>query len=264
MEDMYDELPDALLMAEAVNAIRDAQRIVMLTGAGISTDSGIPDFRGPDGLWTKNPLAEQTSNIKYYIENPEVRKFAWAGRAVPGRWSAEPNDGHRALLAFEKANKLHCLVTQNVDGLHHRAGISPDKIVEFHGTMRITRCWECSDERPMEEAIARVQNGEEDPPCLVCGGILKSGAVLFGESIDSNNSLRAMNAAAECDLLITIGTTLGVGPVNGMVPRARNHGAQVIIINGDATDMDEYGHILLRGGITPILQSLVARAEFPT
>jgi len=264
MEEMYEQLPDPLVMAEAVNAIRDAQKVVVLTGAGISTDSGIPDFRGPDGLWTKNPLAEKTSNINYYISNPEVRKFAWQGRSVPGRWSAEPNDGHRALLAFQNANKLHTLVTQNVDGLHHRAGIDPSKIVEFHGTMRITRCWECNDERPMDEAIERVRNGEEDPACLLCGGILKSGAVLFGESIDPDNTMRAMNAAQECDVLLTIGTTLGVGPVNGMVPRARNHGATVIIINGDATDMDEYGHILLRGGITPILQSIVARAEFPT
>ncbi len=264
MVEMYNELPDPQLLDEAVNAIRIAQRIVMLTGAGISTDSGIPDFRGPDGLWTKNPLAEKTSNIKYYIENPEVRKFAWAGRAVPGRWSAEPNDGHRALLAFQNAGKLHCLVTQNVDGLHHRSGIDPEKIIEFHGTMRITRCWQCRDERPMDEAIERVRNGEEDPACLVCGGILKSGAVLFGESIDENNSSRAMLAAQQCDLLITIGTTLGVGPVNAMVPRARNYGARVIIINGAETDMDNYGNIILRGGITPILQSLVGRAEFPT
>jgi len=261
---MYDNMPDPLLMAEAVNAIRDAQKIVILTGAGISTESGIPDFRGPDGLWTKNPLAEQTSNITYYINNPDVRKYAWKGRAVPGRWSADPNEGHRALLAFQNANKLHMLVTQNVDGLHHRAGINPDIIVEFHGTMRITRCWECRDERPMEDAIARVQNGEEDPACLVCGGILKSGAVLFGESIDPENSSRAMKAAQECDVLLAIGTTLGVGPVNGMVPRAKNHGAKVIIINGDETDMDDYAHLILRGGITPILQSLVGRAEFPT
>lgn len=264
MVEMYEELPDPLLMAEAVNLIRDAQRIVVLTGAGISTDSGIPDFRGPDGLWTKNPLAEKTSNIEYYISNPEVRKVAWQGRAVPGRWSAEPNDGHRALLAFENAGKLHAVVTQNVDGLHHAAGTNPDLIVEFHGTMRITRCWQCRDERPMAEAIARVQNGEEDPACLECGGILKSGAVLFGESIDSNDSSRAMRAAEECDVLITIGTTLGVYPVNGMVPRARNTGAKVIIINGAETDMDNYGDVLLRGGITPILQALVARAEFPT
>jgi NAD-dependent deacetylase len=116
----------------------------------------------------------------------------------------------------------------------------------------------------MEDAIARVQNGEEDPACLVCGGILKSGAVLFGESIDPENSSRAMKAAQECDVLLAIGTTLGVGPVNGMVPRAKNHGAKVIIINGDATDMDDYAHLILRGGITPILQSLVGRAEFPT
>lgn len=264
MGTMYSDMPDSHMLDEAATLLRAAERIVVLTGAGISTDSGIPDFRGPQGLWVKNPLAEKTSNIRYYLSNPDVRKVAWQGRAVPGRWNSEPNDGHRALVSIQTAGRLHTLVTQNVDELHQRSGIDPRKVVEVHGTMRWTRCWECKDQRPMAEAIERVQAGEEDPPCLVCGGILKSATILFGESLIPDDIDRAMTAAQECDVLLAIGTTLAVGPVNAMVPRARNSGAPVIIVNGDATEMDEYASIVLRGGITPILQDIVARAEFPT
>lgn len=261
---MFTGLPDAQLLEHAAQLVKQAQRIVVLTGAGISTDSGIPDFRGPQGLWVTNPLAEKTSNITYYLSNPEVRKVAWQGRAVPGRWNSEPNDGHRALVALQNAGRLHTLVTQNVDGLHQRSGIDPHKVVEVHGTIRLTRCWDCKDERPMAEAIERVVAGEEDPPCLLCGGILKSGTILFGESLVPDDIDRAMTSAKQCDLLLAVGTTLAVGPVNAMVPRARNAGAPVVIVNGDETEMDEYASLVLRGGITPILADLVARAEFPT
>lgn len=261
---MYAELPNTELLEEAAEMVQRAERIVVLTGAGISTDSGIPDFRGPQGLWVKNPLAEKTSNINYYLSNPEVRKVAWQGRAVPGRWNSEPNDGHRAIVAMQNAGRLHTLVTQNVDELHQRSGIDPNKVVEVHGTMRWTRCWDCKDQRPMVDAIARVQAGEEDPPCLLCGGILKSATILFGESLIPDDIDRAMRSAQECDVLIAVGTTLAVGPVNAMVPRARNSGAPVIIVNGDATEMDDYASLVLRGGITPILTDIVSRAEFPT
>lgn len=264
MGTMFADLPDTELLERAAELVTHARRIVVLTGAGISTDSGIPDFRGPQGLWVTNPLAEKTSNITYYLSNPDVRKVAWQGRVVPGRWNSEPNDGHRALVALQQAERLHTLVTQNVDGLHQRSGIDPHKVVEVHGTIRITRCWDCKDERPMADAIERVIAGEEDPPCLLCGGILKSGTILFGESLVPDDIDRAMTSAQECDLLLAVGTTLAVGPVNAMVPRARNAGAPVIIVNGDETEMDNYASLVLRGGITPILTDLMARAEFPT
>src|SRR6478735_6348933 len=159
-------------LASARAAIAAAGRVVVLTGAGISTDSGIPDFRGPNGVWTRNPAAEKASNIQHYLRDPEVRRAAWQTRVDGRLFAAEPNRGHRAIVELQHQGKLLAVVTQNVDGLHQRAGTDPDKVIEVHGTAHWTRCWECGDRRPMTETLARVRAGEEDPPCLVCGGIL--------------------------------------------------------------------------------------------
>lgn len=154
---------------EIARWLRDAQSIVVLTGAGISTESGIPDFRGPDGLWTKNPAAERTATLSHYLADPEVRRAAWRNRATSPMWRAEPNDGHRALADLERVAHLHTLVTQNVDGLHQKAGSSPEKIVEIHGTVHQVECLDCGWRAPMEVALERVRGGEDDPPCPGCG-----------------------------------------------------------------------------------------------
>src|SRR5579885_2636077 len=147
--------------------------IAVLTGAGISTDSGIPDYRGPQGVWTKNPRAERLADISYYLSDPEVRREAWRTRMTSPTWQAQPNAGYRALVELERQGRLRAIVTQNVDGLHQAAGSDPELVIEIHGSMRWTRCWSCRDRRPMAETLERVAAGEEDPPCLVCGGILK-------------------------------------------------------------------------------------------
>ena len=154
--------------------VRSARRIVTLTGAGISTDSGIPDFRGPQGVWTKNPTAEKLSNIHYYMSDPEVRKLAWQQRLVHPAWHATPNSGHRALAELERAGRLHALVTQNIDGLHQRAGNSAKKVIEVHGTVHEYMCMSCDARGPLQVVLDRVRAGEEDPECRDCGGILKS------------------------------------------------------------------------------------------
>src|SRR5256884_8928189 len=163
--------------------IDEAQRIVVLTGAGISTDSGIPDFRGPQGVWTKNPEAEKMATIQHYVADREVRKRAWRSRLEMPIHDREPNNGHRALVALERRGILDTLITQNVDGLHLKAGSSPDRVIEIHGTTREVVCLDCGERAPMERALARVRAGEADPPCRACGGILKSATISFGQGL---------------------------------------------------------------------------------
>jgi NAD-dependent deacetylase len=251
-------------IAEVGTWMSEASRIVVFTGAGISTDSGIPDYRGPNGVWTQNPKAEKMSNISHYLNDPEVRELAWQSRVGSSNYGALPNDGHRALVAMQSAGRLHALVTQNIDELHQISGIDPDKVVEVHGTMRWSRCWTCADRLPMQETLERVRAGDPDPSCLLCGGILKSDTISFGQALIPEVMERALTVAEECDVLLAIGSTLTVGPANQVVPRAKANGARVVIVNGDVTAMDKYAHALLQGGITPILQALVARAGFLT
>jgi len=241
---------------DARRRIDAARRVVVLTGAGISTESGIPDFRGPRGVWTRNPAAEKQSTIQNYLAEPEVRKAAWRSRLDSPAWSAEPNAGHRALVALERRGVLHALVTQNIDELHQRAGSSPEKVVEVHGSMRRVMCWECGRRAPMEEALARVRAGEDDPHCRDCGGILKSDTISFGQALVADVIDRAMAAAAEADLLLAIGTTLQVQPVASMVPIAARAGAQVVIVNDQPTAMDSFADVVLRSKIGPVLAAI--------
>ena len=177
-------------------------RIVALTGAGISTESGIPDFRGPQGVWTTNPKAERLSNIQHYMSDPEVRSSRGRAVWIIRRGPAGPNAGHRALVELERRGTLHALVTQNIDGLHQQAGHAPDKVIEVHGTMREVMCMECGWRGPMGLALDRVRAGEDDPHCERCGGILKSATISFGQSLDPAVINRAMRAAERADLLL--------------------------------------------------------------
>jgi len=250
-----DKMP--VNMGNATARVSDAERIVVLTGAGISTDSGIPDFRGPKGIWTKNPAAEKASNIRNYLADPDVRRAAWLSRLDTPVWTAEPNSGHRAIVELERRRQLHALVTQNIDGLHQDAGNDPENVIEVHGTVRWTRCWSCDDRRPMRETLDRVRAGEADPPCLVCGGILKSDTISFGQDLVPEVIERAMRVSEECDVMLAIGSTLTVTPVAHCVPIAKESGAAVIIVNGESTAMDHLAEFLLLGQIADILPVLV-------
>ena len=233
-----------------------AQRIVVLTGAGISTDSGIPDFRGPQGLWTKNPMAEKLSNIHYYMADPEVRKAAWLARMDHRALTAKPNAGHLALAGLERRGKLHALITQNIDELHQMAGNSPDKVIEVHGTMRKVVCMSCGMTAPMRKALDRVRAGEADPACRDCGGILKSATISFGQALVPEVIDRAMQSSREADLFIAVGTTLQVYPVAGALPLARAAGAKIVIVNAEPTQFDDIADAVFRepiGGILPRL-----------
>ena len=174
-------------MSQSIETVRGwveaARRIVVLSGAGISTESGIPDFRGPDGLWTRDPEAEKLSDIRYYLSDPEVRRRAWQKRLVNPAWTAQPNAGHQAIVALEQRGKLHALITQNIDGLHQKAGSSPERVIEVHGSMHSVLCMSCDRRGPMLPVLERLRAGEADPACTGCGGILKSATILFGEGL---------------------------------------------------------------------------------
>jgi len=235
-----------------------AARIVALTGAGISTESGIPDFRGPQGVWTKNPKAERLSNINYYMSDPEVRKLSWQSRLDHPAWHATPNAGHRALVTLERRGKLHALVTQNIDGLHQLAGHSPDVVIEVHGTLRDVMCMACGARGPMGPVLDRVRGGEDDPACQACGGILKSATISFGQPLVPEIIDRAMRAAEQADLLLAIGTSLQVYPVAAAVPAARAAGARVVIVNAEPTPFDGLADAVLRAPIGEVLPALCA------
>jgi NAD-dependent deacetylase len=229
----------------------------MLTGAGISTESGIPDFRGPQGVWTKNPRAEKLSDIRYYMNDPEVRRESWKGRLEHPAWNAKPNAGHLALAALEQRGKLHALITQNIDGLHQMAGNSQDVVIEVHGTVRDVVCMACGMTAPMQKALDRVRAGEEDPPCRDCGGILKSATISFGQALVPDVINRAMDAAAQADLFFAIGTSLQVYPIAGAVQAAHEAGAKIIILNAEPTPFDGIADFVSRDPIGTILPQLV-------
>jgi len=250
---------------ETLRAVRrwidEAECVVVLTGAGISTDSGIPDFRGPKGVWTKNPEAEKMATIQHYMAEPEIRRRSWQQKLQMVGAAREPNAGHRALVTLHERGKLDTLITQNVDGLHQDAGIPPEIVVEIHGTLREFVCMKCGDGGPMERALERVRAGEEDPACQRCGGILKSATISFGQGLVAEDLERAERAAKACDLMIAIGTTLSVYPIAGVVPVAKRTGARVVILNAEPTAMDELGDAVLQGGISEILPRMVAPAD---
>lgn len=237
--------------------IERSSHTVALVGAGISTDSGIPDFRGPKGLWTLNPKAERMSDISYYVSDPEVRVLAWQSRLEHPAWEAEPNDGHRALVSMENRGQLATIITQNIDGLQQLAGSSPERVIEVHGNVREVMCLSCDYLAPMEDALVRVRAGESDPPCPECGGLLKSATISFGQSLVPEVIDRAFVEAEECDLMLCIGSTLTVYPVAMLPTTASRGGARVVTINGEPTAYDGQADAVLQGSITEILGQLV-------
>jgi len=236
-----------------------ASRIVALTGAGLSTDSGIPDFRGPQGVWTTNPDAEKLSHIDDYVASREVREQSWRARLDHPGWWARPNAAHLALVELERRGKLAAILTQNIDGLHQKAGAGEDRVIELHGTMADTVCLSCDDRRDMQETLDRVRAGETDPECEVCGGILKSATVSFGQMLDPDVISRAQAAAASCDLMLALGTSLTVHPAAGLVEIAAGAGAPVVIANASETPYDPMATVVVRRPLGEVLPALVGR-----
>jgi NAD-dependent deacetylase len=249
MEGVPDPLPDWLTAA---------RRITVLTGAGISTESGIPDFRGPNGVWTRDPEAEKLSTLQYYVADPEIRRRAWQERRVHPAWTARPNTGHAALVDLERQGRLRALLTQNIDGLHQRAGSSPELVVELHGTVHEVGCLGCGERTTMRSTLHRVEAGEPDPACRACGGILKSATISFGQALDPAVIDAAVAAATECDVFLAVGTSLTVHPAAGLTDLAAAHGARVVVINAEATPYDGLADLVVREPIGAALPRLLA------
>ena len=238
--------------------IKGAGHVTVLTGAGISTDSGIPDFRGPQGVWTKDPDAEKLSSIEHYMADPEIRKRAWQLRLSHPAWGASPGPGHLALAELEQRGCLHTLITQNIDGLHQAAGSSPDVLIEIHGTLREVMCMECDERAPMEKALERVRAGEDDPACKTCGGILKSATISFGQELVAEDVARAQRAAQASDVFIAIGTSLTVYPVAYLPQIATSAGARLVIVNQQPTPYDAEADAVFNAPISEVLPALAA------
>jgi len=226
-----------------------ARAVTVLTGAGISTDSGIPDFRGPQGLWTTNPGAEKLSTYGAYVSDSAVRRRSWQARRDHPAWRAEPNGAHRALADLTRSGLVISVITQNIDGLHQKAGTPADRVIELHGTMFSVVCVSCGDRSPMAGALARIEAGEEDPGCTRCGGILKSATVMFGQPLDPDVFARAGRAAAACEVFLAVGSTLTVEPAASLCGLAVRSGAALVIVNRDPTPYDPLAAEVVRDPI---------------
>ena len=235
-------------IARARRILDAGTRVTVLTGAGISTDSGIPDFRGPNGVWTKNPKAERTSDIELLRRRSRGPAAGVAGGASTGWSAASPNAGHRALRRPRAAGRAAWPSSPRTStGCTRRPASDPDRW--SRSTARSTRrvCLSCERRTPMTEALDRVRAGEPDPPCLVCGGMFKSATISFGQSLVEADLERAFHAAEACDVLLAVGSTLGVYPVAAMVPAAKQTGAQIVIVNAERTEMDDLADVVIHG-----------------
>jgi NAD-dependent deacetylase len=243
---------------ELARAIAASDRVVVMTGAGVSTASGIPDYRGPQGVWTADPGAEARATITSYVADEQVRRSTWQRRATGPVVGAVPNAAHDALVELERRGYLDAVITQNIDGLHQQAGNDPDRVIEVHGNVHGARCLTCGWTGPMASVLARVREGEADPRCDVCGGVLTSTTVSFGESLDPAVLQRAHEATVGCDLFLAVGTSLVVHPV-GLLPRtALRAGATLAIVNRGDTPYDDEAAITIAGEAGETLTAVVA------
>ncbi len=242
--------------SEAIELIARARRIVGFTGAGISTESGIPDFRSPGGVWANNRIIE----YQEFISSRAGRIEAWRQKALtwPEMRDAQPNAGHRAFVELEKRGQLIAMITQNIDGLHQRAGHDPKTLIELHGTMLHAVCLSCSAQISMDEAVARIEAGELAPECEQCGGYLKTATISFGQSMPEREMHRAYDAAEHCDVFIVAGSSLVVYPAAYLPALAKQNGAKLIVINRTETPLDEYADLVVRDEIGKALPSLIS------
>ncbi|MFI6560238.1 SIR2 family NAD-dependent protein deacylase [Streptomyces sp. NPDC050534] len=233
--------------------------VAILSGAGISTDSGIPDYRGPNGLWRRDPEAEKLVTYEYYMGDPEIRRRSWRMRRESRALQAEPNAAHRAVAELERSGVPVRVITQNVDGLHQLAGLPARKVLELHGSAHGVVCTGCQSPGPMEEALTRVDAGEADPPCRECGGILKSATVMFGEPLDPEVLGEALAISKACQVFIAVGSSLQVQPAAGLAGVAADHGARLIIVNAEPTPYDDLADEVVREPIGTALPELLRR-----
>jgi NAD-dependent deacetylase len=247
------------LVDKVAALILESSRVVVFTGAGISTESGIPDFRSPGGIWTKFDPDDFT--IQKFMSSEKTRRMQWQMMAEGGLlMEAEPNKAHLAVAELEKLGKLTCVITQNIDNLHQKAGSSPDTVFELHGNMKFVRCMDCDKRFPVEDILQRL-NKEEIPDCQFCRGILKPDAVFFGESLPQQALNSAIRHSRNCDLFIVIGSTLVVYPAAYMPMYAVESGARLVIINLSTTPMDARAAVLITASAGEAMGKIVDRVR---
>jgi len=238
---------------QLADLLRASSNIVAFTGAGISTESGIPDFRSPGGVWSKY----QPVQFDDFLRHSEARQQYWMIRreSVPQFLSASPNAGHQALVTLEQAGKLNAVVTQNIDELHQRAGST--RVLELHGTAMQVHCLECDKRWSAAELQLRLEADELELICDACDGIMKSMTVSFGQALPADVLMDSMQRARECDLMLAMGSSLVVYPANEVPATAKRHGAKLVILNRDETPLDDYADLVIRAEIGPTLSAAV-------
>ena len=247
------------LVDKVAALILESSRVVVFTGAGISTESGIPDFRSPGGIWTKFDPDDFT--IQKFMSSEKTRRMQWQMMAEGSLLKdAEPNKAHHAVAELEKLGKLTCVITQNIDNLHQKAGSSPDKVFELHGNMKFVRCMSCNKRFPVDDILQRL-NKEEIPDCQFCRGILKPDAVFFGESLPQQVLNDAIKHSRNCDLFIVIGSTLVVYPAAYMPMYAVESGAKLVIINLSPTPMDAKAAALITASAGEAMGKIVEKVR---
>ncbi len=232
-------------IGELARAVERSDKIVVFTGAGVSTESGLSDFRSPGGAWSR--YDPEDFHIDRFLASKEARMRNWQFRKEFVETASKPNPAHYAIAELERMGKLLGVITQNIDGLHHAAGNSEEKIVELHGTMNYAKCLSCDDRLPLLDVLRRIEEGDEDPHCERCGGLLKAATVSFGEALPAAALERAHELSISCDLFVVVGSSLVVYPAAGMPPLAKRSGAKLAIVNDAATEMDSLADILVRG-----------------
>lgn len=243
----------------AASLIRGASSLVVLTGAGISTESGIPDYRGPGGVWE----TQKPPTIGDYLENRDTRLAAWERRLTdyPRLAAREPNAGHAALVTLERRGILLSVITQNIDGLHQKAGNSPERVIELHGNAHQLRCASCGRFWAASDIQQRLVGGDVDPHCDVCGGVLRSGTVLFGEPLPRKALDAAVAASNACDVFLVVGSSLVVNPAARLPEMARARGASIIMINRTPTAIDRLADVHILGEAGQTLSDVVSRLD---
>jgi NAD-dependent deacetylase len=225
--------------------IVQSRKVVVFTGAGISTESGIPDFRSPGGIWSRYDPEDFT--IQKFLSGPAARKTIWKMSLEGGLLAeAEPNLAHHAIAELHQLGKLDCVITQNIDNLHQKAGVPGDRVFELHGNMEWVVCLSCHRRFPMPEVLRRIEQGAEVPDCPECKGILKPDAVFFGEALPQETLQEAIRRAKNCDLLVVIGSTLVIYPAAYVPTYARDAGATLAIVNLTSTPFDHYAEVVIR------------------
>lgn len=248
------------LIEETVELIVSSKKLVVFTGAGVSTESGIPDFRSPGGIWSKfNP---DDFTYQKFLKDPEVRKRQWQMFSMFRMIDlVQPNPAHYAIAELDKLGKLDCVITQNVDGLHQKAGVPEEKVIELHGTTKWVKCLGCGKRYPMSEIANRLEAGVEDPVCDDCGGILKRATISFGEPMPVKETSEAERRSRECDLMIVVGSSLVVYPAAYMPIYATESGAKLVIINVGTTSMDRFANVCINEKAGEVMSKILERVK---